>query len=134
MFPRIISRTLFYYACHAGALDAEDLAQDVLVHILRHPPRIRTNPRGYLRASVSHQICNQGRRVRPIRPLPEDPDTLGISYRENAAAREDFDHLMTEAPGLVAWLIDYSERKSFGATDRVTALRNRRKLREVLAT
>ncbi len=134
MFVAIISRVLFYYAFHAGAPSAEDVAQDVLVRMLAHPPQIQGNARGYMRQAAYRMVCSQWRRTRPTLPLPEDIDTLRVPRRENDDAWEAVDRLMAKEPDLMWWLVDYSERISYGPTDRVKALRGRRKLREVLAT
>ncbi len=135
MFAAIISRALFCYAFYAGATDAQDVAQDVLVRMLRRPPFVRKNLRGYLRSVVYNEVCSQWRRTkRKTWPLTEEMDTLKVPRRENDDAWEAVDRLMAEEPDLMWWLVDYSERASTGSTDRVNALRHRRKLREVLAT
>jgi len=133
VFAAIISRALFYYAFHAGAPSAEDVAQDVIIHILKRPPWVRSNMRGYLRAAVSHEVCNQYRRASRA-PLSLDTDRLLVPNSQDDDASDTVDRLVAEYPELVAYLIDYSERLSWGVADRVKASRSRRKLREVLAT
>ena len=135
MFATIISRALFYYAFHAGAADAEDVAQEVIVNLLRRRPYIRKNARGYLRSVVYNEVCSQWRRSKGTQPLPEEIDTLKVPHRENDDAWEAVDRLMAEVPDLLWWLVDYSEgEKPHAMMDRVRAHRRRQKLREVLAT
>ncbi|KKN09181.1 hypothetical protein LCGC14_1049090 [marine sediment metagenome] len=132
MFATIISRALFYYAFHAGAADPEDVAQDVIVNLLKRPHWVRSNMTSYLRVAARNQIYGQQRTESAPSslnvdwlPAPDPPDDDAV----DAVSR-----LTGEYPDLVAWLIDYSERASYGVTDRVRASRSRRKLREVLAT
>ena len=134
MFATIISRALFYYAFHAGAADAEDVAQDVIVNLLRRPCWVESNMPSYLRVAVRNQMCRRWRTAPEREPLRLDFERLTVPEPKNDDAPVDVDCLIAEDPGLVAFLIDYSEGQNHGGTDRARASRGRRKLREVLAT
>ncbi len=132
MFAAIISRALFFYAFHAGAADAEDVAQDVMVHLLKRPRWVRKNMPSYLRTAVRRRMIELWRVKKT--PLRLDFDWLVVPEARNDDAPVDVDCLMGADPGLVAFLVDYSEGQRHTGTDRARASRGRRKLREVLAT
>ena len=134
MFATIISRALFYYAFHAGAADAEDVAQDVIVNLLRRPRWVESNMPSYLRVAVRNQMCRRWRTAPEREPLRLDFERLTVPEPKNDEAPVDIACLIAAEPDLVWWLIDYSEEKPHTMMDRVRAHRRRQKLREVLAT
>ncbi len=136
MFAAIISRALFYYAFHAGAADPEDVAQDVVVHLLRRSHLVKSNMTAYLRVAIHNEMCRKWRRKDgKMPPLSLDFGRVGTPDPQyEGIEHTDFDRLMAEYPDLVNWLIDYSEVRGHGMMDRVRAHRRRRKLQEVLAT
>ena len=146
MFAAIISRALFFYALRAGAVDAEDVAQDVIVNILKRPRQVRSNMTSYLGSAVHNQMIRRWRKggrlaQMPSRPL--DADRLVMpDLQYESIEHTDFDYLLQEFPDLVAFLLDYSERTAdkrprgvwLPGTDRARASRGRKRLREALAT
>ena len=135
MFATIISRALFYYAFHAGAADPEDVAQDVIVNLLRCPHWVRSNTTSYLRVAVRNQMCREWRKWPGRAPLPLEVDWLLTPELRDDGALDAVDRLMAEYPDLVAFLIDYSEMRGHTTRPgRVRACRARKRLREVLAT
>ncbi len=127
-----IRHTLVRYAKYAGATDPEDVAHDIIVKMLQRPNRTIWNAGGYLRVAARNGAREAGRKTRRMVPLTMD--WFGESYPQNDDAQEDIRRLVAAEPDLVAFLIEYSETRNHGGTDRARASRGRRKLREVLAT
>lgn len=135
MFAAIISRALFYYAFHAGAADPEDVAQDVIVHLLKRSHWVKSNMTGYLRVAVRNEMCRRWRRKDgKVPPLSLEAEIVGAPDPQyEGIEHTDFDSLLAAYPDLVHWLIEYSEVQRPVMMDRVRAHRRRKKLREVLA-